>query len=105
MEDLLTKKELAKHWKVTERTINRYMEDGIISACKLPILRFSPQHVRELDGVKLDKFSPLERKKMESLIKQLQRENEIYKSALQNILLKTSSTINLLVNEEKLTHE
>lgn len=65
MEDLLTKKELAAHWKVSERTIDQYREDGIVQTCNLPIVRFNPHHIRELDGVKLEKFSPLERRRLE----------------------------------------
>lgn len=66
MEDLLTKQELAKHWKVSERTVDQYREDGIVQTCKLPIVRFNPQHIRELDGVKFEKFSPLEKRKLET---------------------------------------
>ncbi|WP_195510162.1 histidine kinase [Clostridium tyrobutyricum] len=91
MEDLLTKKELAAHWKVSERTVDQYREDGIVQTCNLPIVRFNPQHIRELDNTKLDKFSPIERHRLE-------RELEKWKSKaekLEGIIAK----MNILITE------
>ncbi len=67
MEDkLLTKKDLAGRWQVTTTTIDRWMADKIISPVKgIPSIRFSLQHILELEGVELDRLSPLERRKLE----------------------------------------
>lgn len=67
MEDkLLTKKDLAGRWQVTTTTIDRWMADKIISPVKgIPSIRFSLQHILELEGVKLDRLSPLERRRLE----------------------------------------
>ena len=70
MGKLLTKKDLAERWQVSEQVIDDYRTRGIIMAVKgLPSVRFNPQHISEIEGTKLERFSPLERKKLE-------RENE-----------------------------
>ncbi|HEY5524826.1 MAG TPA: histidine kinase [Clostridium sp.] len=75
MDRLLTKKELAEHWQVTETSIDNWRRDGTLTACKgMPVIRFSPQHIAELEGIKLEKFSPLERKKLE---RELENRNRI----------------------------
>lgn len=66
MDKLLTKKDLAERWQVTETSIDNWRRDGTLTACKsIPVVRFSPKHIAELEGAKLEKFSPLERKKLE----------------------------------------
>jgi hypothetical protein len=66
MGNLLTKKDLAEKWQVSERSIDIWRQEGTISECKgVPAIRFSPQYIAELEGVKLEKFSPLERRRLE----------------------------------------
>lgn len=66
MDKLLTKKELAERWQVTETSIDNWRREKIITACKgVPSVRFSLQHITELEGVKVEKFSPLERRRLE----------------------------------------
>jgi len=78
MDKLLTKKDLAQRWQVSEQAIDDYRIKGIISAVKgLPSVRFNPQHIAEIEGTKLERFSPIEKKK-------LQRENEQLRLQLKN---------------------
>ena len=94
MDRLLTKKDLAERWQVTETSIDNWRRDGILTTCKgVPSVRFSPQHIEELEGIKLEKFSPLQRKKLEremdeQKLKLEQREKEIadLKSRITRIL-------------------
>jgi hypothetical protein len=67
MEDIvcLTKNDLCKRWQLSLQTINTYIEDGIITPIRLPSVRFHPKHIAELEKVKLEKFSPLERRRLE----------------------------------------
>ena len=66
MDKLLTKKQLAERWQVTEKAIDNWRKEGILTPCKgIPAIRFSLQHIAELEGTKLEKFSPLERRKLE----------------------------------------
>lgn len=77
MEPLMTKKDLAEHWKVSLSTIDNYIADGVITPVKgIPSIRFNPDYIRKLDGTPLEKFSPLERRRM-------QRENEELKAKLE----------------------
>jgi predicted site-specific integrase-resolvase len=80
MEQLLTKKNLAEHWQVTIQTIDSYIKDGLITPCnKVPCKgRFNPKYIAELDGVKLEKFSPLERRRLE-------RELEFWKTKAEEL--------------------
>jgi predicted DNA-binding transcriptional regulator YafY len=66
VDKLLTKKDLAEHWQVSVATIDKYIADGIITPIySIPSIRFNPQYIAQLDGTKLDKFSPIERRKLE----------------------------------------
>lgn len=82
-ETLFTKQDIATRWKLTTKTINTYIADGILTPSKgIPSIRFSPQHIAELEGTELSKFSPLERKRILREIKELENkvtdlENEI----------------------------
>lgn len=72
MDKLLTKKDLAEKWQMSEKAIDDYRAKGIITAVKdLPSIRFTPQHIAEIEGVKLERFSPLERKKLEREVEEL----------------------------------
>lgn len=72
MDKLLTKKDLAERWQVSITTINRWVDDKVITPVKgIPSIRFNPYHILELEGVKIDRLSPLERKKLEKEIQEL----------------------------------
>lgn len=75
MEKLLTKKDLADRWQVTEASIDNWRKNGVIPQCKgLPIIRFSLEQIQELEGIQLDRYSPLLRRKHELEIERLQAE-------------------------------
>lgn len=96
MDKLLTKKELAERWQVTEKAIDNWRKDGLISAVKgIPSIRFNPQHIAELEGTKLERFSPIEKKRMERELEEAKRENEKLKGIIANILAESSKVINL----------
>ena len=87
MDMLLTKKDLAEKWQVSEKAIDDYRSKGIIMAVKgLPSVRFTPQHIAEIEWTKLEIFSPIERKKLENEIEELKKENESLKQITNNIL-------------------
>lgn len=77
MDKLLTKKDLAARWQVTPKAIENWIKDGALSPCKVPgNIRFSEQYIAELEGVKLEKFSPLERRRLERELKQVTEERD-----------------------------
>ncbi|MZI79420.1 histidine kinase [Clostridium butyricum] len=91
METLLTVNDLAKKWQKDERTIRKYIADGTITACKgVPGVMFHPKYIAELEGIEFEKFTQLERKKMQNDNNALKKENEELKS-----LLREYQTINL----------
>lgn len=72
MDKLLTKKDLAEKWQVSEQAIDDYRGKEIITAVKgLPSIRFNPHHIAEIEGTKLERFSPIERRKLERKIEEL----------------------------------
>ena len=77
MDKLLTKKDLAARWDVTTTTIDRWVNDGVISPVKgIPSVRFNLEHVMKLEGTEIGRLSPLERKRLTKKIEQLEMEKE-----------------------------
>lgn len=93
---LLTRKELAERWGCTTKYIDDLRRNGVISTVKgLPTARFNIQHILEVEGTEIEKFSPLERRRLERELKVLQEENQKLKMVLSNILAESSKVINL----------
>ncbi|MBD5642729.1 helix-turn-helix domain-containing protein [Clostridium botulinum] len=96
MEKLLTQKDLAERWQVSVKAIESYRQQGIINPVKgIPSIRFNPQDIAKLEGAKLERFSPLERKRMEREIENLKQENEKLKGILSQTLANLAPIINL----------
>lgn len=96
---LFTQKDLAERWQVSEKTIETYRKEGIIkpvSFIKHP--RFEPSYIRnlELEGVKFDRFSPLERRKLEREIEDLKRENLLLKQVWLRMLAESANIAPLI---------
>ncbi|NFS06293.1 histidine kinase [Clostridium botulinum] len=93
---LLTQKDLAERWQVSIKAIESYRQQGIITSVEgLPSIRFNPQHIAELEGTKLERFSPLERRRMEKELEQIKQENEKLKGILSATLANLAPVINL----------
>lgn len=95
MEDkLLTQQDLASRWQVDVSSITNWRKEGILTPCKnLPVIRFSMKYILELEGVKLEKISPLMYRKLENRNKELELENEKLKGIITNILVEASPII------------
>ncbi|MBU5312304.1 helix-turn-helix domain-containing protein [Tissierella carlieri] len=97
MTKLLTQQDLAERWQVDVSTITNWRKEGILQPIKgIPAIRFTEEHIAELEGVKLERFSPLERRKIESELEELRLQNEKLKEVLGNILTESSKVINLI---------
>ncbi|MHB8034670.1 histidine kinase [Clostridium botulinum] len=93
---LLTQKDLAERWQVSIKAIESYRQQGLITPVEgLPSIRFNPQHIAELEGTKLERFSPLERRRMERELEQIKQENEKLKGILSQTLANLAPVINL----------
>ena len=96
---LLTKKELAERWGCTTKYIDNLRAEGVISTVQgLPAPRFNIQHILEIEGTKVEAFSPLDRRRLERELKTLREENQQLKGVLSNILAESSKVINLSMN-------
>ncbi|BDR64444.1 hypothetical protein K144316041_13660 [Clostridium tetani] len=96
MDKLLTQKDLAERWQMSIKSIEEYRKSGIIPAVEgIPAIRFNPKVIMELEGTKLDRFSPIERRRMERELEQLKQENERLKSVLSKALAELAPVINL----------
>ena len=96
IDKLLTQKDLAERWQVSEQTIRIWRQEGIIQPVKgIPVPRFSMQHILELEGEELEKFSPILKKQMEREIEKLQEENQRLKNILGRILAEASQVIGI----------
>lgn len=91
---LLTQQDLADRWQVTVKSIENWRKEGVIQQAKgIPAIRFTPEHIAELEGVELNRFSPLERKRMEKELKELREENQELKEIISNMLAQASRVI------------
>ncbi|BFN03873.1 histidine kinase [Clostridium tetani] len=96
MDKLLTQKDLAERWQMSIKSIEEYRKSGIIPSVEgIPAIRFNPKVIMELEGTKLDRFSPIERRRMERELEQLKQENERLKSVLSKALAELAPVINL----------
>ncbi|KEH93253.1 hypothetical protein [Clostridium botulinum] len=84
---LLTQKDLAERWQMSVKSIEEYRKAGIIPTVQgIPAIRFNMQTILELEGTKLERFSPVERRHMERELEKLKQENEQLKSILSKTL-------------------
>ena len=96
MDKLLSQKDLAERWQVTEESIRNWRNQGIIQPVKgLPVIRFTMQHILELEGVKLEQFSPLLKRRMERELEELREENQRLKKIIGNMLAEASQVIGI----------
>ncbi|WP_102400174.1 histidine kinase [Haloimpatiens massiliensis] len=96
MNKLLTQKDLAERWQVSVKAIESYRQQGILTPIEgIPSIRFNPQHIAELEGTRIERFSPLERRRMEREMEVLKQENEKLKGILSQTLANLAPVINL----------
>lgn len=96
MDKLLTQKDLAERWQVSIKAIESYRQQGLITPVEgIPSIRFNPQHIAELEGTRLERFSPIERKRLEREVEDLKQENEKLKCILSQTLATLAPVISL----------
>ncbi|APC42706.1 histidine kinase [Clostridium estertheticum subsp. estertheticum] len=93
---LLTQQDIAGRWQLTVRAVENCRKAGIITAVKgVPGIRFNLQQIEELEGTKLERFSPIERKKLEREIEALKQKIATYEDVRAIILSASTKMINL----------
>lgn len=94
MKAVLTQQELAYRWGVTVKALTDWRNANVISPITgIPVIRFSKEYIEELEGVTIEKFSPLERKRMEIELEKLKHQNGELKKILGNVLSESSKII------------
>lgn len=83
---LLTKKDIAERWQVKLRTIDTYINEGIITPVKkIKHPRFTLEEIEAAEGVERSRFSPVERRKMQQRIDELEKIVENYEKGFLGI--------------------
>lgn len=96
MVKLLTVNDIADRWQKDVSTIRRYISDGVLVPCtNVPGNMFHPQYIEELEGVKLDKFSPFERRRLEKEAAEYKEKYETLKAHINKLIPDLMQTINL----------
>lgn len=94
---LLSVKDLSRRWQKDEKSIRKYVSEGVVKTCKgVPGVMFHPKHIAELEGVGLDKFSPLERRKMQQRIEDLETVVKLQSEQLRKVAMLGTESMNLL---------
>ena len=95
---LLTIKDLADRWKVTERTIRKWIAENKLSICKdVPVPRFSESYIQKLEGTEIDKYSILEFKRLQKELESIKEENKQLKEILREYQVVSSKSLSYLV--------
>ncbi|WP_085829098.1 histidine kinase [Clostridium massiliodielmoense] len=93
---LLTQKDLAQRWQMSVKSIEEYRKAGIIPVVEgIPAIRFNMETILELEGTKLERFSPIERRHMERELEKLKQENEQLKGILSKTLANLAPLLSL----------
>ena len=88
---------------ITKKWRDEQIKEGILQPVKgLPVIRFNPHYIAELEGTKLEKLSPHERRRLEREIERLKIENEKLRKALLTVLSITSEATNFITEKEDL---
>ncbi|MBB6622258.1 histidine kinase [Clostridium gasigenes] len=94
MKTVLTQKELADRWGVTVKALTDWRNAKVIQSIGgIPAIRFSKEYIENLEGITIEKFSPLERKRMELELEKLKSQNDELKRILGNVLAESSKII------------
>lgn len=95
---LFSVKNLADRWGKDEGTIRRYVKEGILTPCSgVPGMMFHPTYISKLEGVELERFSPLEKRRMEKDIEILNKKVETLSEVLREYQVINVKSLNLLV--------
>ena len=94
MDKLLTQQDLADRWQVTVRAIENWRREGVITPAKgIPAIRFTPEHVAQLEGVELKAVSPLQVKRLERELEAVRTENEELRGVIARVLATAAEAI------------
>lgn len=98
MKTLISREELSERWGVSTQSIINYEKDGVITRNpNIPVPRYSLYEICKLEGIELNALSPLERRRLENLIKKQEDEISALKSVLTKFTTLGAESMNLLM--------
>lgn len=93
MDKLLTKKDLAERWQVSEKTIDLYRSNGVIVPVKgLPCIRFNPEYIKKIEG-RIPERTTLRERKLEIELKEIVKERDSLILIIRNVFNESSKAI------------
>lgn len=96
MSKLLTQQDLSDRWQVSISAIEKWRREGVLQPAKgVPAIRFTEEHVAELEGVEMKKTTPLQVKRLEQELEEARKENAQLKGIISRVLAETSKAIDL----------
>jgi len=96
-EKLISVKDLSIRWQKDEGTVRRYVKEGILTPCKgVPGMMFHPSYISKLEGIELERFSPIEKRRMEKDIEALKKQVGTLSDVLREYQLISVKGLNLL---------
>lgn len=98
MKTLISREELAERWGVSTQSVINYEKDGVITRNpNIPAPRYSLDEICRLEGTELNAMSPLERRRLENLIKKQEDEIAALKKVLTKFTTLGAESMNLLI--------
>ena len=98
---LLSIADLAERWQCNTRTISKYISEGKLQPCiGLPKVLFREDYIEQLEGVKLDRLSPLERRKLVNKIEELESRINMQNEILIKLSMLGAECMNFLKAKE-----
>lgn len=86
---LLSRQSLANRWDFTDtKVISNYESDGIITRVPgIPSPRYSLREIEEIEnlGQNINPLSPIERRRFERRIEELEKERDYYRTKIENV--------------------
>jgi hypothetical protein len=93
--ELLTRNELATRWKMSIDSIDEMRKNGVIKQVpRINCIRFNLQRIEEIEETKIERFSPLERKRLQNEIEILKTRIKSYDLIVSSILKAAANIIN-----------
>lgn len=93
--ELLTRNELATRWKMSLDSIDEMRRNGVIKQVpRINCIRFNLQHIEAIEETKIERFSPLERKRLQAEIGALEAKVKSYDLIVTAILKAAANIIN-----------
>lgn len=99
---LITRQMLSERWCVSTQAIINYEQEGIITRNPhIPTPRYSLEEIMKIEGCELSPMSPLERRKLESRIRELEEVIRLQQEKLTKMIILGNESMVLMQHLDK----